>query len=54
MIVSSSMDPSPVAVEASALSPLRGRTALTEAAEDIFYGSVCSPLSSSLDQPSYC
>lgn len=41
MTVFSDMDPSPVSVEASALSQLRGKTALMEAAEDIFYGSVC-------------
>lgn len=35
----SDMDPSPVSVEASAL-PVQGKTALMEATEDIFYGSV--------------
>ncbi|KAF4512376.1 hypothetical protein G6O67_001526 [Ophiocordyceps sinensis] len=45
------MDPSPVSVEASALSQLRGKTALMEAAEDIFYGSVAGVVGKYIEYP---
>ncbi|PHH89602.1 hypothetical protein CDD83_5693 [Cordyceps sp. RAO-2017] len=50
MTIFSGMEPSPVSVEASALS-LRGKTALTDAAEDIFYGSVAGVVGKYIEYP---
>jgi hypothetical protein len=45
------MEPSPISVEATHAPefPLKGRTALTEALEDVLYGSVCVVLQPSLN-----